>query len=73
MRQNNRHPLQAYALMSAILAQLAGSVLIGVFVGKWLDRIFGAEPFFLIFGVLVGLATGVYAMIRLVQHFYSGE
>jgi len=73
MRQNDRHPLQAYALMTAILAQLAGSVLIGVFVGKWLDRIIGTEPFFLILGLLIGLAAGVYAMIRLVQHFYSGE
>jgi ATP synthase protein I len=73
MRRNNRHPFQAYALMSAILAQLAGSVLIGVFAGRWLDRKFGVEPFFLILGLLICLAAGVYAMIRLVQHFYSGE
>jgi len=59
--------------MSAILSQLVGSVLIGIFVGRWLDRQFSTEPLFLIIGLLLGLAAGVYAMLRLVQHFYSGE
>lgn len=73
MKQNNRHPLRAYGLMSAILSQLVGSVLIGIFVGRWLDGQFGTEPLFLIIGLLLGLAAGTYAMLRLVQHFYSGE
>ncbi|WP_210364414.1 AtpZ/AtpI family protein [Bacillus sp. REN3] len=73
MRQNNRHPFQAMALMSAILSQLVGSILIGIFSGRWLDRSFGTEPLFLIFGLLIGLAAGVFAMLRLVQHFFSGE
>ncbi|WLR55302.1 AtpZ/AtpI family protein [Mesobacillus subterraneus] len=73
MRRNNRHPLQAMALMSAILSQLVGSILIGIFSGRWLDRTLGAEPLFLIFGLLIGLAAGVYAMLRLIQHFFSGD
>ncbi|MGV2939495.1 AtpZ/AtpI family protein [Mesobacillus sp. LC4] len=73
MRRNNRHPLQAMALMSAILSQLVGSILIGIFSGRWLDRTFGTEPLFLIFGLLIGLAAGVYAMLRLIQHFFSGD
>jgi F0F1-type ATP synthase assembly protein I len=73
MRQNNRHPFQAMALMSAIVSQLAGSVLVGIFLGRWLDRVSGAGPLFLIFGLLAGLAAGIYAMLRLVQHFFSGE
>lgn len=61
------------ALMSAILSQLAGSVLVGVLLGRWLDRVIGTGPLFLIFGLLAGLAAGIYAMMRLVQHFFSGE
>lgn len=72
MRQYRR-PFKAMALMSAILSQLVGSVLIGIFIGKWLDGKTGTEPLFLIVGLLIGLAAGVYATIRLVQHFYSGE
>jgi len=73
MRRNNRHPFQAMALMSAILSQLVGSILIGIFSGRWLDRTLGTEPLFLIFGLLIGLAAGVYAMLRLIQHFFSGD
>lgn len=73
MRQKNRHPLQAMALTSAILSQLVGSVLIGIFSGRWLDHWAGTEPLFLIIGLLIGLATGVYATIRLIKHFFSGD
>ncbi|WP_110112623.1 AtpZ/AtpI family protein [Bacillus sp. CGMCC 1.16541] len=73
MSRKQRHPLQAMALMTAILSQLAGSVLIGLFLGKWLDERFVTEPLFLIIGLLLGLATGVYAMLRSVRHFFSGE
>ncbi|WP_174734256.1 AtpZ/AtpI family protein [Mesobacillus harenae] len=73
MSSNNRHPFQAMALMSAILSQLVGSVLIGIFSGRWLDRIAGTEPLFLIIGLLIGLAAGVYALLRLVHHFFSGD
>ncbi|WP_234969397.1 AtpZ/AtpI family protein [Bacillus massilinigeriensis] len=61
------------ALMSAILSQLVGSILIGVFAGRWVDESMGTEPLFLILGLLIGLAAGVYAMLRLVSHFFSGE
>ncbi|KIY22470.1 MULTISPECIES: AtpZ/AtpI family protein [Mesobacillus] len=68
-----RHPFQAMALMSAILSQLVGSILIGIFSGRWLDRTFGTEPLFLLLGVLIGLSAGVFAMLRLIQHFFSGD
>lgn len=73
MKQNNRHPFQAMALMSAILSQLVGSILIGIFAGRWLDRQIGTEPLFLIIGLLLGLAAGIYTLTRLIQHFFSGE
>jgi F0F1-type ATP synthase assembly protein I len=69
----NRHPLKAYALMSAILSELVGSILIGIFLGKWLDRLVGTEPLFLIVGLLLGLGIGVYAMIHSIRHFFTGE
>ncbi|SFB03787.1 MULTISPECIES: AtpZ/AtpI family protein [unclassified Bacillus (in: firmicutes)] len=73
MRQNNRHPFQAMALMSVILSQLVGSVLIGIFGGRWLDHQIGSEPIFLIVGLLSGLASGIYAMLALIRKFFSGE
>lgn len=73
MRQKNRHPLQAMALMSAILSQLVGSILIGIFIGRRIDQSIGTEPLFLIVGLLVGLSAGIYALLRLVNHYFSGD
>jgi ATP synthase protein I len=73
MPSNNRHPLHAMALMTAILSQLVGSVLVGIFLGKWIDHAVGTFPLFLIIGLLLGLAAGVYSMLRLITHYFSGE
>lgn len=73
MNNKNRNPFQAMALMSGILSQLVGSILIGIFTGRWLDKVTGVEPLFLILGLLLGLAAGVYSMLKLIRHFFSGE
>ncbi|BBW97876.1 hypothetical protein GsuE55_27090 [Geobacillus subterraneus] len=61
------------ALMSAIVSQLVGCVVIGVFGGRWLDGKLGTEPIFLIAGLLLGLAAGVYAMLRFINQYFSEE
>ncbi len=71
MSRKNRHPLLGMALYSAILAQLAGSVLVGIFLGRWLDEKIGLEPLFMIIGLLAGLAIGVLGVILTVRQ--SGD
>jgi ATP synthase protein I len=73
MKQQNRRPYRAMALMSAILSQLVGSILVGIFAGRWIDQKWDTEPLFLIIGLLLGLAAGIFAMLRLIQHFFSGD
>ncbi|MFD3446681.1 AtpZ/AtpI family protein [Microbacteriaceae bacterium 4G12] len=73
MPGNQKNPMKAMALMSGILSQLVGSILIGIFLGKWIDSKLDTFPLFLVIGLLLGLGTGIYAMLRLIQHFYSGD
>ena len=73
MRQKKRHPLQAMALTSGILSQLVGYVLIGIFSGRWFDQKAGTEPLFLIIGLCIGLTAGIYAMLKLVNQYFSGD
>ncbi|MDQ0232125.1 AtpZ/AtpI family protein [Metabacillus malikii] len=73
MRQKQRFPIKGLAIKSAILSQLVGCILIGTFGGMWIDSYFKTKPVFLIVGLLLGLATGVYAIIKLVYHYFSGE
>ncbi len=66
----NRRPFKAIALMSAILSQLVGTILVGIFLGRWLDGLIGTAPLFLILGLLAGLAAGIIAIFRTIQLFY---
>ncbi len=68
-----KSPLQAMAIYSAILSQLVGSVLIGVFTGMWLDEKIGTAPFFMIICLFIGIAAGVWAMLQTVRKFESGD
>jgi len=69
----NRHPFKAMALMSAILSQLVGCILVGIFLGRWLDRLVNTEPLFLIICLLLGLGAGTYSMLRLIRQFFTGD
>ncbi len=46
---------------------VAGSIILGVVGGRWLDTRFGSEPLWLIVGLLLGVVVafyGVYTMLR---------
>lgn len=44
--------------------ELALSIILGLFVGRWLDAKFGTEPWLTIIGVGYGVAAGVRALYR---------
>lgn len=65
-------PFRAMALTSAIVSQLAGGPLAGVFIGKWVDGQLSTTPTFLIIGLFLGLGAGTYGTIHLVRT-YTGD
>lgn len=71
--KKNRHPFKAMALASLIVSQLAGSILVGIFAGRWADHQWGTEPIFLIVGLLLGVASGTYSTIRTIRDHFSGD
>lgn len=44
--------------------QFAGSIVLFLFVGQWLDRRLGTDPWLLLLGVFVGAAAGFYSLYR---------
>lgn len=72
-QKQHKSPFRAMALYSTILSQLAGSVLIGIFLGRWIDGKCQTEPLFLVIGLLSGLAAGILAMLRTIRRFDSGD
>ncbi|MFB5662742.1 AtpZ/AtpI family protein [Alteribacillus sp. HJP-4] len=67
---DKKQPPKAFrsmALTSMVLSYLVGPLLVGIFAGRWIDGYAGTEPLFLIVGVLLGLAAGVYGLVRLME------
>lgn len=62
---------QALAMASAIGADLAGCTLGGLYLGKYLDGSLGTSPWFLLTGILVGLAVGIYGISLIAKRFTS--
>lgn len=44
--------------------QLGASIVFFLFVGQWLDRRLGTEPWLLLLGVFVGAGAGFYSVYR---------
>jgi ATP synthase protein I len=66
-----KQTMRALALMSSISSYLLGSILVGVFGGRWLDGYYGTKSLFLILGLFLGLGTGAYGVIMVVKHFLN--
>ncbi|QOY37242.1 AtpZ/AtpI family protein [Anaerobacillus isosaccharinicus] len=68
-----KQTMRALTLMSTISSYLLGSILVGVFGGRWLDSYFGTNSLFLILGLLLGLGTGSYGVIMVIRHFLKDQ
>jgi len=47
--------------------QLAASVVIMFFLGKWLDQQFNTTPWLMVVGIVFGVGAGLYNFIKLVS------
>ncbi|NIP72152.1 MAG: AtpZ/AtpI family protein [Gammaproteobacteria bacterium] len=53
-----------YLRFSTVGLELGLSVLIGLFVGQWLDARFGTEPWLLLLFLMFGMAAGFRSIYR---------
>jgi F0F1-type ATP synthase assembly protein I len=65
--------LQALAVTTTIGAELSITVLLGYYGGKYLDAKFASGPWFLLAGVLIGLAVGVVGVYKTLMGFFERE
>ncbi|UOQ87079.1 AtpZ/AtpI family protein [Gracilibacillus salinarum] len=58
---------------SAILSQLVGAPLVGLFIGRFIDRHLSTSPLFLLIGLFIGLGAGLYGMFHYVRELTGDE
>jgi F0F1-type ATP synthase assembly protein I len=47
--------------------QLAATVVLMFFLGRWLDSKFGSDPWLMLVGTFFGLGAGLYNFVKIVQ------
>ena len=65
--------IRRWGLLTGIGPLLVASVVVGYFVGSWIDRRLGTAPWAMIAGVLLGTAGGFIEMIRLLKEAGADE
>ncbi len=55
---------KTYGLISTLAIQLVASIVLGVFLGHWLDSKTNISPFFLIAFGIIGLGVGLATFIK---------
>ena len=53
--------------------ELVAPILLGVFVGRWLDGRWGTKPWLLVAGAVLGLVLGFYSFLRSVLPVRKGR
>ncbi len=66
---NSNGPWKAAMLVGVIGLDLSSTTIGGFWLGRMLDRWLGSEPAFLIVGVLVGLAVGIFSIMKMIKPF----
>jgi len=52
---------------------IGGSILLGVFAGRWLDTKLNTEPLWMIVGLFLGLIIAFYGVYRMLLPFMSNK
>ncbi|HLZ08435.1 MAG TPA: AtpZ/AtpI family protein [Chloroflexota bacterium] len=57
----------SFALVSQLGLTMVVSILIGLVAGQWIDARLGTSPWALVVLLLVGIAAGIFGVVRLVS------
>lgn len=71
--QNRNSALQAVAVTTVIGMEMAITVVLGFYAGRFADSRLGTEPWLLVTGVLLGVAAGTMGIVKTLQRFFWSE
>lgn len=63
--------LQAMAVTTMIGTEMAVTVTVGFYAGRFLDGKFNTSPWLMVTGILLGVAVGVFGIITIVKRFWE--
>lgn len=63
-RWTSKVDLKKIAELSTLVLMLPSSIAVGLFLGYFLDKLFGTQPWLLLGFTILGVVSGFYSLIR---------
>ena len=63
------NPIVRYGRYGALAFEFSGGIAAGAFIGWWLDRWFGTEPYALLAATLLAVVGGFIRLIQVLRRF----
>ncbi len=71
-QKESRRVIRAFALVTSIGIQLAASIVLGFYGGRFLDHWLGTDPWLMVVGLLLGIAAGIWGIYHMVNSVWKG-
>ena len=68
-RGSSKIDFKKIAGLSSLVLMLPSSIAVGLFIGYWLDKWLGTDPWLLIVFLLLGTVSGFYSLLRGVSRY----
>ena len=72
-KEGKNKGMQALALTTTISMEIAITVTLGFWLGRFLDDRFGTEPWIMVAGVLLGMGLGILGIIQTLERFFKDK
>ena len=72
-KESKNKGMQALALTTTISMEIAITVTLGFWLGRFLDDRFGTEPWIMVAGVLLGMGLGIVGIIQTLERFFKDK
>jgi F0F1-type ATP synthase assembly protein I len=73
LRPEDRQQLKQVGFLSAAGLELAISIVLGAFAGRWLDDKLDSSPYLMLLGLLLGAAAGFRSLFRTARKAMNGD
>lgn len=72
-KEKDRKGFRRLADLSSLVLMLPSSIAIGLFFGYLLDKLLGTRPWMLFVFLLLGIASGLYSLLRGLQRYTKDD
>ena len=69
----DRNSMKAWSLILQLSLSMLVPIILCLFIGIWLDKLFGTEPIFMIFFIIMGIGAGFRSVYMLTKDFFSSK